>query len=258
MKTIKEIYSYREMIIGLVRKDLRGRYKGTFLGFLWTFVNPLLQLGVYTIVFSTILPSNIERFYLHLFVALIPWLFFATSLNEGCAVIWSNQEMVKKIYFPREVLPISLVIGAFVNMLFSFVVVFIVIFVSGVTINPIAILCLPLFLIMEFILALGIVFIVSAITVFFRDLQHIFGILTMAWMFFTPIVYSFDIVPEHLQPLFRINPMTPVIIGIRDILFYARLPQLETLFKGYGLAFLVLIIGFIVFTTLKKRFAEEL
>ena len=138
MQHIKELYEYREMIISLVRKDLRGRYKGSVLGFLWTFVNPLLQLIVYTIVFSIIMRASYEQYYLFLFVALVPWMFFSSSVTDGAASILKEKDMVKKIYFPREVLPISTVTSAFVNMILTFVVVFIVVIVSGRGINPLA------------------------------------------------------------------------------------------------------------------------
>ena len=129
MSNLKEIYDYREMIWMLVRRDLRGRYKGSMLGFLWTFLNPLLQLMVYTVVFSFIMRAGIEKYYLFLFVALIPWMFMATSVQGGATCIIAQKSLVSKIYFPRQVLPIAHVTTCFVNMLLCFVVVFIV---SGV------------------------------------------------------------------------------------------------------------------------------
>ena len=130
--TVKEIWSYREMVASFVRRDLRGRYKGSVLGFLWTFLNPLLQLMVYSIVFSQILLPKFEGdYYLHLFVALIPWIFFSTSVTTGAVSIIAQKDMVKKIYFPREVLPISQVTTNFVNMLFCFIVVFGAMIFSG-------------------------------------------------------------------------------------------------------------------------------
>ena len=123
MKTIKELLAYRTMIGSLIQRDLRGRYKGSVLGFAWTFLNPLLQLAVYTVVFSAIMRSGIEDYYLFLFVALIPWIFFSASLTGGSSCILSQKEMVKKIYFPREVLPIAHVTSQLVNMMLSFLVV---------------------------------------------------------------------------------------------------------------------------------------
>lgn len=255
---IKELYDYREMIISLVRKDLRGRYKGSVLGFLWTFINPLLQLGVYTLVFSVILNSTIDKFYLHLFVALIPWMFFSASLTGGASSILASKDMVKKIYFPREVLPIAYVMSAFVNMLFCFVVIFVVILVSGTPLNFKAILCLPIIMIVEFILAMGGAMLTSALTVYLRDLEYILGIITMAWMYMTPIMYSVDIVPKHLLPIFYLNPMTPIIIAYRDILYYSKVPELGTLLHALVLGLFILIIGTLVFRKLQKHFVEEL
>ena len=258
IKHLKEIYAYRQMIFSLVRKELRGRYKGSVLGFLWTFINPLLQLMVYTFVFSIVLPNNIDKFYLYLFVGLVPWLFFSGSMTGGAACIVNQKDMVKKIYFPREVMPISYVASGFVNMLFCFIVIFAVIIVSGVGVNPVALLYLPVIMIVEFIMALGGAMLTSALTVYFRDLEYILGILTMAWMYFTPVVYSMEMVPDWIKPYFNLNPMTPVINAYRDILYYKQVPHLSTLVQGLVLGIIVRIVGSISFRKLQRGFAEEL
>ncbi len=258
MKTLYELYAYRQMIFSLVKRDLRGRYKGSVLGFLWTFLNPLLQLAVYTVVFSIIMKTGIEKFYLFLFVALVPWLFFSTCLTGGCSCIFAQQDMVKKIYFPREVLPISYVISQFVNMLLTFIIIFLVVTLSGVGINIIALLYLPVIMIVEFILVLGITMLASALTVYFRDLEYILGIISMVWMYLTPIIYSVDMVPDDILPIFNLNPMTPIIIAYRDILYYKQTPQLSTLLHALILGFIVLTIGCFAFSKLKRHFAEEL
>ena len=165
MNTIKELYAYRQMIFSLVRKDLRGRYKGSALGFLWTFINPLLQLVVYTVVFSFILKTNIERYYLYLFVALIPWIFFSSSITVGAASVVAQKDLIKKIYFPRMVIPISYVTSCFVNMLLCFIVIFAVILVSGAGFNFAALLTLPVIMAVEYLLALGMALLTSAVTV---------------------------------------------------------------------------------------------
>lgn len=255
---MKNIYDYREMIFSLVRKDLRGRYKGSVLGFCWTFINPLLQLLVYNVVFSVILKNNIDKYYLFLFVALVPWIFFSSALMGGATSIISQQEMVKKIYFPREVLPISYVTSSFVNMLFSFVVIFLILIISRVGFNIKALVYLPLIMMVEYILALGIGMLTAAIDVYFRDMEHILSIITMAWMYLTPIMYTVDLVPEQYMPLFNLNPMTPIIIAYRDILYYKRVPKLGTLIHAFALGVAVLIIGFVVFRKLQRNFAEEL
>lgn len=246
------------MIFSLVKKDLRGRYKGSVLGFLWTFINPLLQLVVYTIVFSFILKTNIERYYLYLFVALIPWIFFSSSITVGSASIVAQKDLIKKIYFPRMVIPISYVTSSFVNMLLCFIVIFAVIIVSGAGINFLALLTLPVIMLVEYILALGMAMLTSAITVYFRDLEHILGIVTMAWMYMTPIMYDKSIVPENLMPIFNLNPMTHVIECYRAVLYGKKIPDLTTLLSAAGLGILILIVGILVFNKLQKRFAEEL
>lgn len=256
MKTFKELYAYREMIFSLVRRDLQGRYKGSVLGFFWTFLNPLLQLVVYTLVFSVIMRNGIKDYYLYLFVALVPWIFFSTSVTGGASSVWVQQDMVKKIYFPREVLPIEFVTSQFVNMLLSLLVVLAVLIVSGKGINPVAFLGLPVIMIVEYMLALGIALIVSAATVYLRDLEYLLSIITMAWQFLTPVMYSVDQVPSELMPVFMLNPMTPVIIAYRDILYYKEFPQLGTLAHAAVLGVGLMVIGFIVFRKLQRRFAE--
>ena len=254
---IKEIYDYREMIWMLVRRDLRGRYKGSALGFLWTFLNPLLQLGVYTVVFSVIMRAGIEKYYLFLFVALIPWIAFSTSIQGGTTCILTQKSMVTKIHFPRQVLPIAHVTTCFVNMLLCFIVVFLVCgFSIGINIAVIPYL-IPVILI-EYLLALGLCFIVSGITVFFRDMEHIIGIFVMMWQFLTPVMYSVDSVPEQLRTIFMLNPMTPVILCYRDILYYKQVPQLRNLLLSMGMGIVFLIVGWFLFDSLQKYFAEEL
>ena len=258
MGIFKEIYDYRQMIFGLVKKDLRGRYKGSVLGFLWTFINPLLQLAVYTFVFQVVLKMEIEKYYLFLFVALIPWLFFSTSVVGGATCVIAQKGMVTKIYFPREVLPISHVTSAFMNMLYTFVVVIAVVIISGVAINPVAMLCLPVIMIVEFLFALGIAMIVSAVTVYFRDMEYIVTIFVMAWQFMSPIMYDVGRVPESIRGIFMLNPMTPIIIAYRDVLYYSKVPELNTLLLAVAMGLMFLVVGFLVFGKLKKRFAEEL
>ena len=258
MKHLREIYDYRQMIYSLVRKELRGRYKGSALGFLWTFINPLLQLLVYTFVFSIVMPNNIEKFYLYLFIGLIPWLFFSGSLTGGAACIINQKDMVKKIYFPREVMPIAYVASNFVNMLLCFIVIFGVVIVAGVGISPVACLYLPIIWAVEFIMCLGGAMLTSALTVYFRDLEYILGIVTMAWMYLTPVVYSIDMVPERLRPFMNLNPMTPVIVAYRDILYSRQIPEISTLANGFILGVIVLVVGYVVFQKLQRGFAEEL
>ena len=256
IETIREIWDYRAMVQSLVHRDLRGRYKASVLGFLWTFIVPICQLLVYTLVFSVILKSNIERYYLFLFVALIPWNFLSSCLTAGCGCIVQQQSLVNKIYFPREVIPISFVTGAFVNMLYCEIVVFAVSLLSGVRFTLPSLLCLPLVMLVEFILALGITMIICSVNVYFRDLEHMMSILSMVWMFMTPIMYDISIVPARFVPLFYLNPMTSIVAAYRDIMYRGSVPKFETLGMAAGMGLLFLILGFVIFGRLKRRFSE--
>ena len=178
MKIIKELYDYREMISNLVKKDLKVRYKGSVLGFLWTFLNPLLQLVVYTIVFSTIMRVDIDKYYIYLFVGLIPWIFFASSIQVGAVSIMMNKDLIKKIYFPRIILPIVTTNSAFMNMFYSMIVVLLIVLVSGIGFSK-YVLLLPIVMIVQYILVLGMTFIFSALNVFFRDLEYILNIIVI-------------------------------------------------------------------------------
>ena len=250
MKDLKEIFEYRNMITMLVKRDLRGRYRGSVLGFAWTFINPLLQLLVYTVVFSFVMRANIEKYYLFVFVALIPWLAMSGSVTGGSNCILINKTMVTKIYFPRQVLPIATVTAAFVNMLLSMVVVLIVCLIAN-GLNFLVLWYLIPTILIEYILALGIALIVSAVTGYFRDLEHILQIFVMAWQFLSPIVYSIDMVPERARHLFMLNPMASIIISYRDVLYYKQAPDLSTMLLALGMGIVFLIAGWFIFKKLK-------
>ena len=255
---LSELYAYREMIFSLVRRDLKGRYKGSALGFFWTFLNPLLQLGVYTMVFSVILRNGINDYYLFLFVALVPWIFFSSCISSGTSCIWQQQDMVKKIYFPREVLPISFVTSNFINMVLSLLVVFGVLLFSGKGLHLEALIFLPLIMAVEYILALGITLILCGLDIYFRDLEYLMGIITMAWQFLTPVMYGIEQVPERYLPVFYMNPMTAVIVSYREILYYGTPPKVQTLGLAVAEGIFLCLLGFFVFGRLKRHFAEAM
>ena len=257
MKIIKELYDYREMISNLVKKDLKVRYKGSVLGFLWTFLNPLLQLVVYTIVFSTIMRVDIDKYYIYLFVGLIPWIFFASSIQVGAVSIMMNKDLIKKIYFPRIILPIVTTNSAFMNMFYSMIVVLLTILVSGIGFSKYMLL-LPVVMVVQYILVLGMTFIFSALNVFFRDLEYILNIVLMAWFYMTPIVYSIDMVPTEYRGIFLINPMSSIIMFYREILYYKKAPDFSFFGNIVLYSIIMIFIGYFVFERLQKSFAEEL
>lgn len=257
MNSFKELYAYREMIFSLVRKDLRTRYKGSVLGFLWTFLNPLLQLVVYSIAFAYIMRVNLPNYYMFMFVGLLPWLFFCGSVQGGARSVIVGANLLKKIYFPRLVLPIATVSAAFMNMLFSMTIMFAALFVSGIGISE-NLIYFPLLLFCLYILGLGVAFLFSASNVYFRDLEHILGIVTMSMFYVTPVIYPIEMVPEQFLPYFKLNPMAFIVCAFQDIFYYKKAPEMDTILYIMMYSGLILIIGCIVFQKLQKTFVEEL
>lgn len=253
---LREIYAYREMFKNMVKRNLRTRYKASFFGFFWTFINPLLQLGVYSIVFSTIMRMNVAHYPMFLFVVLLPWIFFATTTQEAANLIISNSNIVKKIYFPREILPLASAAAGLVNLGLSFLVAFIALLLSHIPLTW-SVLALPLVMGLEFIFTLGVSFILAAVNVYFRDVEHIWGIVMMAWFYLTPIVYPLNVIPAKYIKYLFLNPMVTLMEAYRDILYYGVFPY----FPGLGIfaimGFSILIFGYLVFKRLSKGFAEQ-
>ena len=258
IKTLKELYEYREMIYSLVQKELRGKYKGSVLGFFWSLLIPLFQLLIYTIVFSVFMNSPIEKFYIFLFVALVPWLFFSNCISGGAISIIQQKNLVEKIYFPRMVLPVAYSISYFINMLLSFLIVFVALFVSGIGIDFRILWYLPIIMLIEFIMGIGGALLFSALTVYFRDLEYILNIITMAWMYMTPILYPMEQIPDTIRPLLYLNPMTAVVVAYRDILYYKQAPDMQTLVYAVAWGIVTLVVGWITFQKLQRNFVEEL
>lgn len=255
---LRNLYEYREMVRSLVIRDLRGRYKNSALGFLWTFLNPLFQLIIYTIVFTVIMPMNIDQYYIHLFVALVPWIFFSSCLTGGARAILDQQDLIKKIYFPREILPISFTTSQFINMVLSMIVTFLIILISGHGINGIALLYLPIVLIIQYVLCIGVVMICSAITVYLRDMEMVFGVIAFGWMYLSPVIYPESYIPEKYRSLYYLNPMSGIISAYRKILYYKEIPEMSNLLISVAFGIAALVLGIIVFHRLERHFVEEL
>ncbi len=259
IKDIIRIYEYREMLKTSVRKELRSRYKGSVLGFFWTFLNPLLTLVIFSILFSTVMRVTIPNYSyaLFLFVGLVPWTFIASGIQQSTTTIVGNGNLIKKIYFPRVILPLSVTITNLVNMLLTFIIVFIALWFSKVPATVLYV-YFPLIILIQTVLVLALAIVLSSVTVYFRDLEHIISILTMAWFYLTPVIYPMDYIPKEYLGIFSLNPMMPIINAYRDVLMFNRLPDFTSL--SYVLLFstALLIVGYYTFNALQKRFAEEI
>lgn len=254
---IKELTQYREFLKTSVLKDFRGKYKKSFLGVLWSFINPLLQLLIYSVVFSFIMKSNIEHYTVFLVVALIPWTFFNTTMIQSTTAIVSNAGIVKKVYFPREILPISIVTSNLVNFLISCIIVLFALLLSGIGLSKYTLL-IPVVVLIQYIFSLGLSFILSSITVYIRDLEYFINVLMMLWFYLNPIVYSADLIPKKLQPIFNLNPMLHIINAYRDILYSQKLPNLKNLGILALTCIIIFYLGLKIFKKSERGFAEEL
>jgi len=266
-RNLRQVVKYRVLIQSLVGRELKARYRGTVLGFFWSFFNPLLLMIVYTAVFGLIIqprdPAFNEKpllYALFLFSGLLPWHWFATSALESSSVLMANGNLIKKILFPAEVLPIVTVTANLVHFLFGLPILFILIPLFGGHFS-IYILFLPLVVFVQYVFALGFSLFISALTVHFRDIRDILGNLLTFWFFATPVIYplSFGTIQKSpaLRTLLNLNPMTHIVAGYHSALYYGEIIHWKRLGITALAALLMLWIGYSVFDRLRDSFPEE-
>ena len=221
MSIFKNLYKYRELLKTSVTKDIGGKYKHSFLGVLWSFINPLLQITVYAIIFPLIMgnSSQYKDYTVFMVCGLIPWNFFTAAINRSAYTMIENGNILKKVYFPREILPLSVVTSESINFLISCIIIIAFILFKGFGICK-YILFFPIILAIQFLLLLGFGLILSSVTVYIRDLNHFIGIALQLLFYATPVVYSYETIPEQYRWILKYNPMTYIIEGYRDIFYY--------------------------------------
>lgn len=253
----KELYKYRELLRTNVKKEIRGKYKGSFLGVLWSFVNPLLMTLVYAIVFPFLLRSTEPHYVTFVIIGVLPWTWFTNVIAVGTTTILSNAGIIKKVYFPREILPISVVTSGMVNFLISCLIIIIFLLCSGIGLS-FYILFLPLIVITQYLLSLGIILITGAIDIYVRDLEYIVNFLVTMLFYATPILYSPSMFKgTFLEFIFKINPMSIIINAYRDIFFYQSMPHVKTLIVLIIICIIFCYFSLKIFKKLSKGFAEE-
>lgn len=260
MSLFKEIYNYRELLKTNIKKDIRGKYKGSFLGVLWSFLNPLLQVIVYAIVFPYLMRgSGIDNYIVYLVTGIIPWTFFSTIITMGTTTIKMNEGIIKKVYFPREILLISPVLSGLINFFISclIVIIFCIIFGVGVSIH---IIMVPIIALIQSILSLGIILISSSVNVYIQDLEYLITFVLNMLFYGTPIVYSLSQFSSagSILVLIKLNPMTSIIDAYRDAFLYHVWPNFSSLGLILIFSIIVLIFGYWLFKKLEKGFAEQL
>jgi len=254
----------RELLGDFAWRQLRSRYKGSVLGFGWNFLIPLLQLVVFWILFGVLLgtrprtETGEQSYEVFLFVGLLPWTFFANSLQTGAAAIVSNATIVKKVRLPLQLLPAASVLSSLANFLLSLVVLFIVLAVFGPR-HPEGLLWLPLLIAVQIVMNLGLAYLLSALDVFYRDVEHILGVVLLAWYFLTPVLYPISVAnnPTELF-LLQLNPMTGVIVGYQRALLDGLPPDWPTFAYSAAVALVLFVVGFAYFRHTKDDFEAYL
>lgn len=258
MRLFKDLYAYRELLKSNVKKEIRGKYKGSFLGILWSFVNPLLMTLVYALVFPYLLRgSGYEHYTTFLIIGILPWNWFTTCISQGTFTVLGNGGIIKKVYFPREILPISVVTSGIVNYLISCLVMFIFLICSGIGFSK-YIVFFPIVMIAQYLLTLGIIFITSAINVYVRDLEYIINFFIQMLFYGTPILYSADMFAgTKIEFLVKMNPMATIINSYKDIFYWQNMPHIKSLLIVLVASVVFCYIGLLIFRKLSKGFAEE-
>lgn len=253
----KKLYNYRELLKTSVRKEIRGKYKNSFLGVIWSFLNPLLQIIVYAIIFQVILKNPQENYAIFLCCGLIPWTFFASTITRSAFTMIENGNIIKKVYFPREILPISVVTSETVNFMISTIIILGFVVFGGIGISA-YIVFYPIVLLAQYLLLIGISLIISSISVYVRDLQHLIGVAMQLLFYATPIVYSVDTIPENLRWILQLNPMTYIINAYRDIFYNQTMIEIKPLLILIAISVVLCVVAYMIFNKLQKGFAEQL
>lgn len=256
MNLITNLYNYRELLKSNVKKEIRGKYKGSFLGVLWSFINPLLQVAVYAIVFPYIMRIKTENYLQYLIIGIIPWTFFITVINQGMIAVRMNAGIIKKVYFPREILPISVALSGLVNFFISCIIIVLFCIFGGIGISW-HIILLPVIAILQFFITLGIVLALSAINIYIKDTEYIVQFLINMLFYATPILYQTTLFPEKIRWILYLNPMTEIIESYRKIFMYHTVPSLQAFLYLAIVATVIFLIGLFIFRKLEKGFAEE-
>ncbi len=253
----RELIRYRSLVGSLVVRELKARYRGSFLGFLWTFLNPLLLLAVYALVFHFYLRIRVENYTGFMFVGLLPWIWFSSSLMEGTTAITTGGSLVTKVLFPSQILPAVKVLANLSNYLLSLPILFLFLGIMGIYPGW-PLLWLPLILALHLLFTIGLVLILSTANVFFRDVQHILSNFLTLWFFLTPILYPLSRVPPDFHKWVLVNPMAQIISAYHDLFFYRRHPDWGLLAVFFALSLFLLGMGTFCFERYKESFAEKI
>jgi lipopolysaccharide transport system permease protein len=262
LASLTQLFRYTPLIRSLVARELRARYRGSVLGFFWSFANPLLQLLIFNFVFTSLVPEfragDQGPYALFLFCGLLPWTWFNASLVEAANVLIAGGNLIRKVLFPAEILPIVTVVAALVHFGFGLIILAVFLVLYQVPISPLNLVWFPVIVFAQLAFTLGLALFLSAITVHFRDVRDLLANLLLVLFWATPIVYALDQVPERVRPVLALNPLAHLVRAYRDVLIADQpFEQGARLLVIAAASVLVLFAGYFVFDRLRDTLAEE-
>jgi len=241
-----EVFERREVLYQLTRQQLTLRYRRTFLGYLWTLVNPLLMMSVTALVFSSLFNTGLKNYAIFLFAGMIPWTCFSSTLIQSSSSFINNEALLKKVYLPKLIFPLSVSLGVLIDSVLSIFAMSLIIVVLGGDFS-FSVFLLPIAYLLLFLFGFGLALILSVVTTFFRDLQHIVVVAMQAWMFLTPVFYKGEALSGLAKQLILLNPIVPFIDIFRDLLYFARFPSVDLWLSASILAIVSISVGLVVF-----------
>ena len=251
----RNIQHFLDLVLVLTQKEVKVRYKNSVLGYLWSIGHPLAYTAVFWIAFKIVMRINMENYLLFLITGLFPWQWFANSVNVSPIAYISNAQIIKKVSFPRNIIPLTIVLQDMIHFVFTLPVIGLVMHIYGKHPSAAWIAGIPLMLFLQLIFTYGISLVVSTVNLFFRDLERLTGILVTFIFYFTPIVYSYDMIPEQYRGYANLNPLTPFMVGWRS-LFLDSAIDFHSLSLCAIYAVISLVLGHLVYRSLSWRFGE--
>ena len=260
LHNLAALVRYRGLIQSLVARELKARYRGSVLGFFWSFINPLFLLLIYSFVFKYILQqrADIDHYELFMFCGILPWTWFSASLLESSGVLIAGGNLIKKVLFPAEILPIVTVLANMVHFFFGLAILALFLVVFQRPLSPSELLWFPVVVLVQLVLTTGFALLLSALTVHFRDLRDILGNLLTFWFFATPIIYPYFVMKDWQLRLLQFNPFTHLAITYQEILYFeGPVGHWFWLLVLGGISVVWFLFGYFVFDRLRDTFAEE-
>lgn len=252
VKPWMELISYRNVLWQLIRQQLILRYRRTVFGYLWTLLNPILMMSVMAVVFSTLFKQDIKTFTVFLFSGMIAWNCFNTIVVQSSMSFISNESLIKKIYLPKLVFPLSMSCALVIDSMLSFIALFAIMFVLGAKFSP-ALLFIPIAYVLLVLFSFGIALIMSVTTVYFRDLQYVIGIIMQAWFFLTPIFYKPGSLTGKVAWLIELNPLVSFVELFRAPLYMSAMPATGVIFSTCIMAIVSMLVGMLFFVSQEKK-----